>query len=94
MVLLLTNKKDVHPTSVLTCLREQGYPVFRLNTECLLTESRMAEQLETVLREWAKRNHVEYDAYTCFYQWRDENNLVPHEETDCRTMRLVFRPAH
>lgn len=38
MVLLLTNKKDVHPTSVLTYLREQGFPVFRLNTECLLTD--------------------------------------------------------
>ena len=59
-----------------------------------IAQSRMAEQLETVLREWAERNHVEYDAYTCFYQWRDENNLVPHEDTDCRTMRLVFRPAH
>ena len=59
-----------------------------------IAQSRMVGQLETVLREWAERNHVEYDAYTCFYRWRDENNLVPHEDTDCRTMRLVFRPAH
>ena len=59
-----------------------------------IAQSRMAGQLETVLREWAERNHVEYDAYTCFYRWRDEHNLVPHEDTDCRTMRLVFRPAH
>lgn len=59
-----------------------------------IAQRRMAERLEKVIREWAARKHIEYDAYTCFYQWRDENNLVPHEDTDCRTMRLVYRPAH
>ena len=29
-----------------------------------------------------------------FWQWRDTLDLVPHEDTDRRTMRLVYRPAH
>lgn len=26
--------------------------------------------------------------------WRNEHDLVPHEDTNCRTIRLVYRPAH
>lgn len=28
------------------------------------------------------------------YRWRDSNDLVPHEDTDCKKIRLVYRPAH
>lgn len=59
-----------------------------------IAQRRMSERLEKVIQEWAARKHMEYEPYSCFYQWRDENNLVPHEDTDCRTMRLVYRPAH
>lgn len=38
MILIITNKQDCHPTPVIECLREQGCPVFRLNTEALLTD--------------------------------------------------------
>lgn len=38
MILLVTDKKDVHPTPVLKHLAECKYPVFRLNTDALLTD--------------------------------------------------------
>lgn len=38
MILIVTNKNDVHPTPVINNLKQQGIPVFRLNTECLLTD--------------------------------------------------------
>lgn len=38
MILLMTNKEDVHPNPVLRTLAERGVPVFRLNTEALLTD--------------------------------------------------------
>lgn len=38
MILIITNKEDVHPTSVINYLRTLGVEVFRLNTECLLTD--------------------------------------------------------
>ena len=38
MILIVTNKQDVHPTPVIEYLNEQGCPVFRLNTEALLTD--------------------------------------------------------
>ena len=38
MILIVTNKQDVHPTPVIECLNERAYPVFRLNTEALLTD--------------------------------------------------------
>lgn len=38
MVLIFTNKEDTHPTNVIKYLSEWEVPVFRFNTECLLTD--------------------------------------------------------
>jgi len=38
MILIFTNKEDSHPTNVIKHLVGWGVPVFRLNTECLLTD--------------------------------------------------------
>ena len=38
MILIMTNKQDAHPTPVIRILAERGVPVFRLNTEALLTD--------------------------------------------------------
>ena len=55
-----------------------------------IAQNRMIPQLKPAIEAWATANHREPD----FWQWRDSRNLVPHEDTDCRTMRLVYRPAH
>lgn len=38
MILLITNKEDAHPTPVIERLSARGVPLFRLNTEALLTD--------------------------------------------------------
>lgn len=38
MILILTNKEDAHPTPVIQKFADRGVPVFRLNTEALLTD--------------------------------------------------------
>ncbi|MDR2652582.1 MAG: hypothetical protein LBC68_09775 [Prevotellaceae bacterium] len=38
MILIITNKEDAHPTPVIEYLSERQVPVFRLNTEALLTD--------------------------------------------------------
>lgn len=38
MILIFTNKGDAHPTNVIKHLIGWGIPVFRLNTECLLSD--------------------------------------------------------
>jgi glutathione synthase/RimK-type ligase-like ATP-grasp enzyme len=38
VILIITNKEDFHPTPVINCLNERRIPVFRLNTEALLTD--------------------------------------------------------
>lgn len=38
MILIISNKEDEHPTPVINYLNKRNTPVFRLNTECLLTE--------------------------------------------------------
>lgn len=38
MILVFTNKEDSHPTRVIRYLNNWSVPVFRLNTECLLTD--------------------------------------------------------
>ncbi|MDE7410146.1 MAG: HNH endonuclease [Muribaculaceae bacterium] len=68
-------------------IRKRGgspYSLQEIAQEC------MARNLEATITEWAKANGREPD----FWQWRDTLDLVPHEDTDCRTMRLVYRPAH
>ncbi len=55
-----------------------------------IAQARMARNLQPVITEWAEANNKEPD----FWEWRDSLDLVPHEDTDCRTMRLVYRPAH
>ena len=55
-----------------------------------VAQGRMAKRLQPVIEKWAKANNCEAD----FWKWRDAHDLVPHEDTDCRTMRLVFRPVH
>ncbi|MDE6637207.1 MAG: HNH endonuclease [Muribaculaceae bacterium] len=55
-----------------------------------IAQNRMIPALKPAIEAWAKANGCEAD----FWQWRDSLDLVPHEDTDCRTMRLVYRPAH
>jgi len=38
VILIITNKEDTHPTPVIKYLSERQVPVFRLNTEALLTD--------------------------------------------------------
>ena len=38
MILIITNKEDAHPTPVIERLSARDVPVFRLNTEALLTD--------------------------------------------------------
>ncbi len=38
MILIFTNKEDVHPSPVIGLLTARGVPFFRLNTEALLTD--------------------------------------------------------
>ena len=42
MILIFTNKEDAHPTHVIQYLNTWGVPVFRLNSESLLTDYRFA----------------------------------------------------
>ncbi len=55
-----------------------------------IAQMRMAERLQPVIDQWSKVNNREAD----FWAWRDANDLVPHEDANCRTMRLVYRPVH
>lgn len=38
MILLITNKEDMHPNAVTEHLRQLSHPIFRLNTDSLLTD--------------------------------------------------------
>ena len=41
-ILIVTNKLDIHPTSVINLLIERNIPFFRLNTEALMTDYNFA----------------------------------------------------
>lgn len=42
MILIFTNKEDGHPTRVIQYLNTYQVPVFRINSECLLTDYRFS----------------------------------------------------
>lgn len=48
MILIITNKEDAHPTPVIERLSARGVPVFRLNTEALLTDYEFGWQVDAV----------------------------------------------
>lgn len=56
MILLVTDKKDVHPNPVLNHLAATGYPVFRLNTDALLTDYEFAWTVTGGLPDFFIRN--------------------------------------
>ncbi|MCH5229589.1 MAG: hypothetical protein J1F12_06300 [Muribaculaceae bacterium] len=55
-----------------------------------IAQMRMVPNLKKVIQKWAKESGNTVD----FWEWRNALNLVPHEDTNCRTMRLVYRPIH
>ncbi len=55
-----------------------------------IAQNRMAIKLQPIIERWAEENNCKAD----YWIWRDSLDLVPHEDTDCRTMRLVYRPVH
>lgn len=59
-------------------------------------QMRIAKRIDPELREWWKKNRKqeEYDQEAAFWAWRDANDLLPHEDANCRTLRLVKRSAH
>ncbi len=62
-----------------------------------IAQRRMAERMAALLKEWWRGQGLDikdFDLEVAFYKWRDSKDLVPHEDTNCRTMRLVYRPAH
>lgn len=56
MILIITNKEDSHPTPVIRHLQQQGISVFRLNTECLLTDYEFSWQCDGTFRDFHIRN--------------------------------------
>ena len=55
-----------------------------------IAQMRMVPHLKKAIQKWSKETGNPED----FWQWRNALNLVPHEDTNCRTMRLVYRLVH
>ena len=55
-----------------------------------IAQMRMVPNLKSAIIKWAKETGNPED----FWEWRNAMNLVPHEDSNCRTMRLVYRPIH
>lgn len=55
-----------------------------------IAQMRMVPNLKRAISKWAEETGNKED----FWEWRNALNLVPHEDTNCRTIRLVYRPVH
>lgn len=55
-----------------------------------MAQERIAKKLAPQIKKWAKQNKCAPD----YWAWRNAHNLVPHEDTNCQTIRLVYKPIH
>jgi hypothetical protein len=81
VILIITNKEDAHPTPVIEYLNEMQIPVFRLNTEALLTDYRFnwrcdAEAMDFHIRNVKNGLEVRGSEITAVWERRPE---VPTE---------------
>lgn len=77
MILIITNKEDSHPTPVINYLKTLGVEVFRLNTECLLTDYEFswwnnAEKCDFHIRNTVNRREVWGHEVTAVWERRPE----------------------
>lgn len=78
---------DLYDSLSVSDIKKRGGSSYSLQE---VAQMRMAEKLRPVIEKWAKENNQDAD----FWKWRDAHDLVPHEDTNCRTMRLVYRTPH
>lgn len=59
-------------------------------------QKRIAQNKQSEIIEYWNYNHPnkKIDLYDAYYEWRDSKNPVPHEDANCKTMRLVNRVVH
>ena len=65
MILIVTNKEDIHPTPVIEHLERMGVPFFRLNTESLLSDYDFGWICDSVEGDdfWIRNIHTGLEAY-------------------------------
>jgi len=56
MVLIITNKEDVHPTPVIQHLNDRNVPFFRLNTKALLADYHFCWQCDAKNTDFRIKN--------------------------------------
>lgn len=81
MILIFTNKMDAHPTHVIQYLNEWDVPVFRLNSESLLTDYRFTwwantDDCDFYIRNI--RNGLDIHGHQITYIW-DRRPEIPSE---------------
>lgn len=65
MILIVTNKEDIHPTPVIEHLERMGVPFFRLNTESLLSDYDFGWSCDPVKGDdlWIRNIHTGLEVY-------------------------------
>lgn len=65
MILIVTNKEDIHPTPVIEHFERMGVPFFRLNTESLLSDYDFGWSCDSVKGDdfWIRNIHTGLEAY-------------------------------
>jgi len=99
MILIFTNKEDTHPTPVIRHLSERQIPVFRLNTESLLTDYQFYwyctdEKTDFYIKNIKNGLELQGSQITAIWERRPE---VPQElliESTPEINRHVLKEAH
>lgn len=72
-----------------------GGRTFRSSFQDRAQERIADNKIRAIRAYWEKFHPGEpFNKYNAYYEWRDYNDLVPHEDADCKTMRLVKRAVH
>lgn len=99
MILIFTNKADAHPTNVIKHLVSWGVPVFRLNTECLLSDytfSWWCDERECDFYIKSNKNGLELYGHQITAIWDrrpEEPKALPLKYTDRKINKFLREEA-
>lgn len=96
MLLVITNAADIHPNPVITKMTELGYPVFRLNTDRLISDYDVTYYIDQ--NEFYF--HIKYKNYpheisskqiSCVWERRPMKPITTYHSYDNEELRNVVR---
>ena len=95
MLLIITNEEDIHPNPVIDKLIEMDIPLFRLNTESLISQYDITYKISNSLNYFSIKykdgsHAISSDEITCVWERRPIEPLTTFDKLNDKVSKLVL----